>query len=393
MKSETTDFAAGTSAVATALKLGRRGFLAGAAAMGAIEVLAACVHGAALPQNSSPAAASKPAANTAWPSAAVADPTRLGFTAVGLQALDARMKEAVDKGEIAGISYALVKDGEVAAFKFHGSQSLGGPPMNADTLFRVRSMGKSVTAVAMMQLWEQGKWKPEDPITKFLPELANLKVASSADNLDNLVPVSRTPTMHELMTHTAGFGYGTSPQSHAVERALLAADVGHAKDTQDLVRRVAAIPLSAQPGQRWIYSIGYDLQGAIIERITGQKLGDYFEQHIFAPLGMKNTGFWLEEAARPHLATVYRRNPATGSLVPLPDEGNPAADDPFKKHSNFESGGGGASGLVSKLHDWVRFSQMLVNKGELGGSRVLKPETVAFMTQNHIGNLKGVWGG
>ncbi|CAN5170433.1 serine hydrolase domain-containing protein [soil metagenome] len=327
-----------------------------------------------------------------WPIAAEADPAKLGFSAEGLQALDARMREAVDKGQIAGINYALVKDGKVVAYRFLGNQTLGGPPMDKDTLFRIRSMGKSITAVAMMQLWEQGKWKPEDPITKFLPELANLKVATSPDNLDNLAPIARTPTMNELMTHTAGFAYGIN-RATAAERAMQDADVGHAKDMRALVDTAAKTPLAVQPGERWNYSIAVDLQGAIIERITGKTLGEYFEQNIFAPLKMDKTGFWLKEAERPHLATVYTRDAATGSLVVLPDKGNTAADDPFKKNSNFESGGGGASGLISTMHDFVRFTQMLVNKGELGGRRVLKPDTVAYMTQNHIGGIKGVLGG
>ena len=302
------------------------------------------------------------------------------------------MKQSVDKGELAGINYALVKDGEVAAFKFHGNQSVGGRPMQEDTLFRIRSTGKTITAVAMMQLWEQGKWKPEDPISKFLPELANLKVATSADNLDNVAPVSRTPTMNELMTHTAGFGYGLSLGT-AVDRAYRAQDVLRAKDMKTLVQLVAGIPLVSQPDDRWYYSIAADLQGAIIERITGKKLGDYLEDNIFKPLAMKDTGFWLVERDRARLATVYTRNGSTGSLEVFQDAANFLADDPFRKDSHFESGGGGASGLISTLHDFVRFTQMLIDKGELGGQRILKPETVDYMMQNHIGDLKGVLGG
>ncbi|RYG34074.1 MAG: class A beta-lactamase-related serine hydrolase [Burkholderiales bacterium] len=373
----------------------RQFFKAGSGALlaaASIAVLSACSHDGKPVSAASPETVAKAYDNPVWPAAAVSDPSRLGFTAEGLQALDARMKEAVDRHEIAGISYALVKDGQVADLKFYGSQSLGGPPIDKDSLFRIRSIGKTITGVAMMQLWEQGKWKPEDPITKFLPELANLRVATSADNLDNTVPVSRPPTMGELMTHTGGFGYGLI-LTNAVERAFVEKDMGHSPDMKTLVKRVSEIPLMAQPGQKWNYSIGYDLQGVIIERISGKTLGDYYQQNIFAPLGMKNTGFWLKESDRPHLTTVYTRNTASGVLEPLKDAGNVAADDPFKKNSNFESGGGGASGLISTLHDYVRFTQMLVNKGELGGHRVLKPETVDYMTQNHIGSIRGVLGG
>lgn len=352
-----------------------------------LALMAACGHNT--PAGPQSVAIHKDAS---WPTAAVLDPARLGFGVDGLQALKAQMKEAVDKTQIAGISYSLVKDGEVAAYEFIGHQSLGGRPLGADTLFRVRSTGKTITAVAMMKLWEEGKWKPEDPVTKFLPELANLRVATSPDNIDNLVPAAHTPTMHEVMTHTAGFGYGLFP-GVAADRALRNKDVLHAKNMKSFVDEVAGSPLVNQPGERWLYSVTYDLQGAIIERMTGKKLGDYFEEAIFKPLAMNETGFWLSEADRPRLATVYTRNATSGVLEVYKDADNFLADDPFTKDSNFESGGGAASGLFSTLHDMTRFTQMLANRGDLGGRRVLKPETVDFMMQNHVGDMKGVIGG
>jgi CubicO group peptidase (beta-lactamase class C family) len=157
-------------------------------------------------------------ASTEWPTAADVVATPAPFTATGLQALDARMKEAVDKSEVVGLQYALVKDGKVIAFNTFGAQSIDGPPVTENTIFRIRSMTKPVVGVAMMQLWEQGKWKPEDPVTKFLPELGNLKVATKADSItEGLVPANRPPNMNEVMTHMAGFGYGLSAAS-AVDR-------------------------------------------------------------------------------------------------------------------------------------------------------------------------------
>jgi CubicO group peptidase (beta-lactamase class C family) len=358
-------------------------------AVASLAVLAAGGNG---PATAAPAAAAQPSNSPAWPAAAVADPSKLGFTADGLRALDARMKQAIDNGELAGIEYAVVKDGQLVDRKNFGNQSLGGPPMDENTLFRIRSIGKTITGVAMMQLWEQGKWKPEDPITKFLPEMANLKVATSPDNLDHLVPANRVPTMGEILTHTAGFGYGLNT-STAVERSFRAHDVVGAKDMNTLVKEVADIPLLAQPGTRWSYSIGTDLQGAIIERITGKKLGDYLRDNIFKPLAMNHTGFWLTEADRPHLATVYTYNPKIGRIEVLQDPDNMLADAPFNKGSHFESAGGGTSGLISTLHDYTRFAEMLADGGQLAGHRLLKPETVEFMMQNHIGNLRGVIGG
>lgn len=369
------------------LDMGSRSLLAALS----LAVLAACGANT-LAAPGAPLAAPRLYDNPAWPAAAVANPTTLGFTADGLQALDARMKQAVDNKEIAGINYALIKDGEVAAFKAVGSQILGGSPMRDNTLFRVRSTGKTITAVAMMQLWEQGKWRLEDPIAKFLPELANLKVATSPDNLDKLVPASHIPTMREVMTHTAGFSYGLRTDI-AADRAYRAADVLRAKDMKTFVSQVASLPLANQPGERWYYSVTYDLQGAIIERITGKTFGAYLEESLFKPMAMTDTGFWLSEADRPRLATAHARNATTGLLEVFKDEDNFLSEDPFKQNSHFESGGGGASGLLSTLHDMVRFTQMLTNKGVLGGKRILKPETVDLMMQNHIGAMRGVLGG
>ncbi|RYH11072.1 MAG: hypothetical protein EON57_04255, partial [Alphaproteobacteria bacterium] len=177
-------------------------------------------------------------AQAAWPTKSSVVATQSGFTAEGLAALDARLKQAVDKQEVAGLEYALVKDGKVVAFNIYGNQSYGGPPMAEDTLFRIRSMTKPVTGVAMMQLWEQGKWKPEDPVTKFLPEFANLKVATSSENLDNLVAAKRAPNMNEVMTHTAGFGYGLSA-NNAVDRAFIADHPMDKKDLPALVKRTS----------------------------------------------------------------------------------------------------------------------------------------------------------
>jgi CubicO group peptidase (beta-lactamase class C family) len=177
-------------------------------AAGLASVLAACASMGGAPS----------AEQAAWPTKANVVATQSAFTPAGLASLDARMKEAVDKGEVAGLEYALIKDGKVVALNVFGNQAYGGPAMQEETIFRIRSMTKPVTGVAMMQLWEQGKWKPEDPVTKFLPELGNLKVATSTADLNTLVPASRTPSMNEIMTHTAGFGYGLSA-NNAVDRA------------------------------------------------------------------------------------------------------------------------------------------------------------------------------
>ncbi|MEQ1781195.1 MAG: serine hydrolase [Hyphomonadaceae bacterium] len=323
--------------------------------------------------------------STAWPTASDVVATQSSFSAEGLKALDARLKEAVDKSEVAGLEYALVKDGKVIAFNTFGAQSYGGPPVTEDTIYRIRSMTKPIVGVAMMQLWEQGKWKPEDPITKFLPELGNLKVATKADSItDGLVPANRAPNMNEVMTHTAGFGYGLSA-NNAVDKEFQR-DNPHAQpNLQAAMNRLKDIPLLFQPGERWSYSYAVDVQAAALEKITGQTLGSYLKQNVFTPLGMKHTAFFVSDADyKNRVATVYQRNATTGEREVFPDGYS------FTAPNHHESGGGG---LTSTTHDYVRFVQMVLNKGTLDGKQILKPETVKVMMTNHIGDTKGVFGG
>jgi CubicO group peptidase (beta-lactamase class C family) len=328
---------------------------------------------------------SGPAADAAkWPTRADVQPAP-DFTATGLAALDARMKEAVDKGEVAGLEYILIKDGKVAAFNIFGNQSIGGPPMTEDTIFRIRSMTKTVAGVAMMQLWEQGKWKPEDPVTKFLPELGNLKVATQQDSItEGVVPANRPPTMNEVMTHTAGFGYGLSAAS-AVDREFQR-DNPHAQpNLQAAMKRLAEIPLLFQPGERWSYSYSIDVTAAALEKMTGMTFGDYLDRNIFTPLGMDDTAFFIsEEDYQTRLATVYTRNAQTGQREVYPDGYS------FTVRNHHESGGGG---LTSTTHDYARFVQMILNEGTLDGQQILKPETVKVMMSNHIGDKRAMGGG
>jgi CubicO group peptidase (beta-lactamase class C family) len=323
--------------------------------------------------------------STAWPTKADVVATQSAFTPAGLAALDARMKEAVDKAEVTGLEYALIKDGKVIAFNIFGTQSIGGPPMTEDTIFRIRSMSKPVTGVAMMQLYEKGLWKPQDPITKFLPELGNLKVATKTDSItEGLVPANRAPNMNEVMTHTAGFGYGLSA-TNAVDKEFQR-DNPHAQpNLTAAMNRLKDIPLLFQPGERWSYSYAVDVQAAALEKMTGMTFGNYLKQNIFTPLGMSDTAFFTSEADYANrLATVYTRNATTGAKEVFPDGYS------FTVANHHESGGGG---LTSTTHDYTRFVQMLLNDGSLDGKQILKPETVKLMMTNQIGDLKGVFGG
>ena len=366
-------------------RLGSRLLMAAAS----LAVLSACSPEAAKPAEPATVAA-KPSDAQAWPAAAVADPTTLGFTTEGLAALDARLQKSVADGDVAGMVYILGKGGDIAAFNAFGIQSgdpKTGTPMTKDSMFRIYSMTKPITGVAMMQLYEKGLWQMDDPVSKHVPELAGLKVLSWKDGKVEmkggkpvLVAASAEPTMRQLMSHTAGFAYGLSgddPANNAFRDTAVLASA----NLEEMIAKIKDIPLIYDPGSRWYYSVAVDIQGYIVQKLSGQKLGEYMKANIFTPLGMNDTSFYVTEANVPRFADVYRWDKDAKAL--LKNEERP--DRPrFTDANRMESGGGG---LVSTTHDYARFTQMFLNRGALGGNTVLKPETIAMMSENHIGEL------
>jgi len=334
-------------------------------------------------------AAPSAAADAAWPRGAVADPTTLGFTRAGLDALDARMKQSVADGDTAGMTYILLRHGQVADFKTIGKQTPD-TPMALDSLFRIYSMSKPITGVAMMQLYEQGKWQLDDPITKYAPELANLKVltwdkdgkvATTADGKPVLASPKKPATMRQLMSHTAGFAYGLSGDDPA-NKAFRDERVLGSQDLDEMMKKIAGIPLLYEPGTKWSYSVAVDIQGYLVQKLSGQKFGDYLKAHVFGPIGMTDTAFYVSPDRKARFTEVYHWDREQNKLVmnvPRTDRGG------FEDPARLESGGGG---LVASTHDYARFCQMMLNKGEIGGTRILKAETVKLMTENHIGGLR-----
>ncbi len=235
----------------------------------------------------------------------------------------------------------------------------------------------------MMVLFEQGKWSFDDPVAKFVPEFANLKVFDglSADGAPKLVAMQRPPTMRMLMTHTAGLGYGSSPYAdNYVDKESQRLGVYRAGNLQDMMQRLATVPLRYQPGTKWSYSAAVDVQGYIIEKLSGQRFGDFLKESVFQPLGMHDTAFYVPAEKVTRLATFYGVDPKTEKLVEIDPRKNPAAQD-FTKRPNLELGGGG---LVSSADDYARFCQMLLNNGIFNGARILAPATVALMETNQL---------
>ena len=318
---------------------------------------------------------------SAAPPLPTARPEAAGFSVERLKKLDETMQTLVDQGQIAGGVTVLGRHGRVVSMKAFGKRSLEtGEAMPADALFRIRSETKAVTGVAMLILYQEGRWRLDDPVTEYLPELSDLRVASGVDAEGRpiLTPVTRPPTMRELLTHTAGFAYGLADDPASIaDQAYYRAGVLQSDSLDHLVRKVGMLPMYAQPGTVWRYSVAADLQGLIVERLSGKTLPVFMEERIFRPLGMSDTAFWAPPEKLPRLAALYDGDPATGKLIP-------AVEGPWRDVSRPPAAPSGGGGLLSTAGDFARFAQMILNGGELDGVRILTPESVALMRLNHL---------
>ena len=303
----------------------------------------------------------------------VVKPETVGFSPERLERLHALIQNEIDQKKLAGAVTILARHGKVVEYRVYGQRDLAtSAPMARDTIFRDYSMTKPVTGVAMMTLYEDGKWQPSDPISKYIPEFAHLKVFKGvdADGKMILAEPDHAPTMRELMTHTAGFGYGSG--KGPVDAMYRDLKVMQSANLQEMIEKLAKIPLYYQPGKGWLYSSSMDIQGYIVEKLSGQSLPDFMRDKIYTPLGMRDAGFYVPEDKRQRFATLYNANPQ-GELV----AGEPGD---YAKQPTMASGGGG---MVSTAEDYYRFAQMLANGGEIDGKRVLAPSTVKLMTENH----------
>ena len=308
--------------------------------------------------------------------AVLATPESVGFSSERLKRVEDQMDQYVNKKLLPGGITMLARHGKVVEFKTYGVTDVSrSTPTAKDSIFRIFSMTKPITGVAMMMLYEEGKWRPEDPISKHIPEFAALKVYKGKDEQGNVLTEApkHPPTMRELMTHTAGFTYGIFG-NHDVDKMYAQKNVLGSKTLQESIEKLATIPLLYQPGTQWVYSYSVDIQGHIIEKLTGKPLGDFFKDRIFDPLKMKDTAFYVPEEKFPRLVTLYAAN-NKGELLVAPQTGTD-----LKSQPTAPSGGGG---LVSTAEDYMRFAQMLLNRGQLDGARLLAPSTVALMTSDH----------
>lgn len=306
-------------------------------------------------------------------------PESIGMSAEKLAKVVPALQTFVDEKKVAGAIVIVARRGKLALFDSVGWQDIdSGKPMSKDSILRIYSMSKPITSVAVMILVEEGKIGLDDAVSKHIPEFKGLQVfQEKIDGELKQVPANRAMTIRDLLRHTSGLTYGFFGNS-PVDQAYQAAGVLSDRDTlQQTVDKLAQIPLLDQPGTRFNYSVSTDVLGHIVERASGQRLDQFFKQRIFDPLVMPDTAFQVTSDKADRFAHNYgpRQNPP--GLVVVDD----AAQSKYRKSPTLYSGGGG---LVSTASDYLRFCQMLLNHGELDGTRILESETVKSMIQNQL---------
>jgi CubicO group peptidase (beta-lactamase class C family) len=307
-----------------------------------------------------------------------ATPESVGFAPGALNRMDEGMQDLVDKKQLAGIVTLVARHGKVVQHKAYGMQSLEtSTPMRTDTIARIYSMTKPITGVAMMMLYEEGKWKPSDPIAKYIPEFANLKVyAGDKDGQPTFAAPVHPPTMGELMSHSAGFTYGLFGNT-PVDKMYQASNPLGASSLKEFIGKMAQLPLLYQPGTKWVYSVSVDIQGYLVEKLSGKTFPEFLKTRLFDPLEMVDTGFSVPAGKLSRVSSIYSYDRAKAGLVAEP------MDPEISKMPGLPSGGGG---LYSTAADYFHFAQMVLNGGEFNGKRYLKKATVDMMHTNVLSN-------
>lgn len=306
-------------------------------------------------------------------------PEAVGLDSERLQRLSARLQQGVDSGEIPGAVALVARRGQLAYLESFGRLNPAeGTAMRPDAIFRIASMTKPITSLAIMMLLEQGRLALLDPVAKYLPELANLQVGRMLPTHEDAPPrvvqepLARPITLHDLLRHTAGITYGVPGSANPLKQAYIAAKLGHKNDSNaQFITKLSQLALLDQPGTTWEYGMSTDVLGRVVEVVSGQTLAEFVHQHITTPLQLHDTAFHAPESAAARAAWPQPEGPQM-QLPPVP---------PVTQAMAFESGGGG---MVSTISDYARLCLFWRNGGQLDGVRLLSRKTVALMTANHL---------
>lgn len=313
-------------------------------------------------------------------------PNGTGLSSERLDRIGAVMNEHVAKGHIAGAIGLVARRGKVGYFETFGFQDKeAGTPMRKDTIFRMYSMTKPITGVAVMILYEEGRFSLSDPVSRYLPELGNMKVAvveadpRTGKKTRYSVPAQREISILDLLRHTSGIDYA-GPEDVDGKRIYEKLGTNNLDQTVgEMVKKIGQAPLVHQPGTIWEYGLSMDVLARLVEVVSGQPYDKFLEQRIFKPLGMNDTGYWVPQEKQNRFAKLYA--PAEGGTIKI--NTTPAQSSYLKPAVNF----GGGSQTVSTATDYLRFCQMLLNGGELDGVRILSRKTVELMTSDHLGDM------
>ena len=308
---------------------------------------------------------------------AKATPESVGVSSERLKRLDAGMQRFITEERLAGVTTLLARRGKIVNFNAYGKKDVrASEPIQRDSIFRIYSMTKPVTGVAMMMLYEEGEWRLDDPVSRHIPEFAKLQVhvGENADGTMKLDDARRSMTMRELMTHSGGLGYVLNA-ANPVDRLIIKEGIlNPAAPLQTMIDKLGKTPLLAQPGTRWYYSIGVDVQGYLVEKMSGEPFADFLQKRLFGPLGMKDTAFYVPKQKVGRLARIHTDGQG-GKIAP--------SEEPWEA-TTVPAGPSGGGGLFSTADDYLRFAQMLANGGEFAGVRYLSPRTVQMMRTNHL---------
>ena len=309
-----------------------------------------------------------------------AKPETVGMSSARLARIGTALRADIDKGRMPGAVVAIARKGKLVYFEAFGYLDKdAGTKMTTDAIFSIASMTKPMTGVAALMLYEDGSLLIKDPVASYLPQIGKMPVAvmrkdAAGQTVVETVPVTRPMQIHDLMRHTSGLIYGGRGDT-AVHKMYPASSgtSGRTMTSAEFLDKLGTIPLMYQPGSTWEYGLSIDVLGLVVERVSGQTLGQYLQQRVFKPLGMVDSGFIVPPEKLKRYAKALPIDPETGKPQTVLDSTMPL---------KFECGGGCA---VSTAADYIRFAQMLQNRGSLGKARILAPRTVEYMTSDHMG--------
>jgi CubicO group peptidase (beta-lactamase class C family) len=328
----------------------------------------------------------------------VVKPESVGLSSERLERISTAVQRSIDDKRIAGGVTLVARRGHVAWLKAQGmSDREAGKAMRPDTMFRICSMSKPITSVAVMMLYEEGHFLLEDPVSKFLPEFKNPKVlVKPASGEPYTIPATHEITIRDLLRHTSGLTYQWNTDLGAIYRDANVASglLPYDGTIADSTRRIAGLPLLFNPGEKYEYSLGLDVLGRLVEVVSGKPLDEFFRTRIFEPLGMKDSYFYPPDNKLDRLATAYTYYDGKG-LNPFPD--TPITEGAFTYSADYPTRGpkklfSGGAGLVSTAADYARFCQMMLDGGKVGNTRLLSRKSVELMTQDQLGKLNPEWG-